>query len=375
MEPHVDDAAQRPAWLLDEPVFAQLNTLEGVLRDALHCADADLADAALHLVRRGGKRLRPTLLFLAAAAVQEQAAAAPAAVRQCDPFRIKPPKPAATVPTSVPHIAQCSASRQSAPEADLLRMAAAVELLHVASLYHDDVMDRAASRRGGHTANALWGQATAVTAGTFVVARAMRLLSRLDPQLAAWAGDSALALSVGQLQEVENAHYLGHRLESYTRIAARKTAVLFELSCRAGAYLAGAGQAGIDALGRYGRCVGMAFQAADDMLDITSTTAALGKRAGSDLREGVYGLPVLIALSQNSPASRRLRVLLGRSDLSETDVAQAHQLISESGGVIGAGNIAHNYAHQAVAHISELHDSAAKRSLVGLTHYIVLRRH
>ncbi|WP_433359053.1 polyprenyl synthetase family protein [Streptosporangium sp. CA-115845] len=319
-------------WLSYAPAGALLASLDGVLDDVLRCEDARLADAAAHLVRRGGKRLRPALLFLAAA------------------------------------------FGSGAEEPDLLRVAAAVELLHVAALYHDDVMDRAESRRGTPTVNAMRGDAEAVTAGTFVFARAIRVLADVDGRLASWASQSVLALSLGQMQEAENTYNLDHRLESYVQIAARKTAALFELSCRAGAHLARATPEAIEGLGLYGRALGLAFQAADDALDVTAQEATLGKRPGTDLREGVYGLPVLLALHQNTPEADNLRQVLRRDELTESDQAEAYRWVAAAGGINGAFTIAQEYAHQAVTHIAGLPGGEAKDSLVRLTRYVVLRR-
>ncbi|MFI6457057.1 polyprenyl synthetase family protein [Streptosporangium amethystogenes] len=319
-------------WLTHAPAGALLASLDGVLEDVLRCEDARLADAAAHLVRRGGKRLRPALLFLA------------------------------------------SAFGSGAEERDLLRVAAAIELLHVAALYHDDVMDRAESRRGTPTVNAMRGDAEAVTAGTFVFARAIRVLTGVDGRLASWASQSVLALSLGQMQEAENTYNLDHRLESYVQIAARKTAALFELSCRAGAHLAGAGPEAIEGLGLYGRALGLAFQAADDALDVTAQEATLGKLPGTDLREGVYGLPVLLTLHQNTPEADNLRQVLRRDELTTSDQAEAYRRVVAAGGVNGAFTIAQEYAHQAATHIAGLSGGEAKDSLVRLTSYVVLRR-
>ncbi|MFC4121071.1 polyprenyl synthetase family protein [Nonomuraea zeae] len=323
-------------WLTHEPAAGLLTDLDTVLEEAVRSEHPHLTRAAAHLVARGGKRVRPALLFLSAAFGPDAAAA--------------------------------GAGRE-----DLLRVAAAVELLHVASLYHDDVMDRAETRRGSPTVNALRGDAEAVTAGTFAFARAIRLLAEVDEVVTAWASQSMLALALGQMQEAENTYNLDHRLGSYAQIAARKTAALFELSCRAGAHLAGAPPAAVNALGHYGRALGLAFQAADDTLDVIAPEATLGKRPGTDLREGVYGLPVLIALHQSGPDADRLRDLLRRDDLSAAEQEEACALISASGGVSGASAIAQDYAHQAVTHLAGLQDGGPKDSLVRLARYVVMR--
>ncbi|WP_327092812.1 polyprenyl synthetase family protein [Nonomuraea sp. NBC_01738] len=320
-------------WLTHQPSAALMGALDGVLEDLLRCREERLTEAAAHLVRRGGKRMRPALLFVS------------------------------------------SAFGPGGAETDLLRVAAAVELLHVAALYHDDVMDRAETRRGTPTVNAVRGDAEAVTAGTFVFARAMRTLAAVDGTLAAWASRSVLALALGQMQEAENTYNLEHRLESYAEIAARKTAALFELSCRAGARLAGAPQDAVEGLGLYGRALGLAFQAADDTLDVTAPEAVLGKKPGTDLREGVYGLPVLLVLHRRTLEAERLRQVLRRDDFTEDDQEEACHHVQAGGGIAGAFTIAQDYAHQAVTHIAGLPGGEAKDSLARLARYVVTRRH
>ncbi|MEU5991359.1 polyprenyl synthetase family protein [Spirillospora sp. NPDC047418] len=332
-------------WLTYGPAHDLLSSLDDTLVTFTRSDDVRLSAVAEHLVRRGGKRVRPALLFTAAGAASRVGASAPG-----------------------------GASEPAAEDADLLTAAAAIELLHVAALYHDDVMDRADMRRGASTVNALRGDAEALTAGTFLFARAIRMLVELDGRLAGWAGQSALALALGQLQEAENAYNVGHRLDSYIQIAARKTAALFELSCRVGARLAGASRETANALGLYGRGLGLAFQAADDTLDITAE-GGLGKRPGIDLREGVYGLPVLLALQRKTAEADRLRRILERDDLDEAGRAEVRALVIAAGGVTGAVKVAHRYGQEAVARIAQLADSDAKESLIRLPQYVVLRRH
>ncbi|TDD34667.1 polyprenyl synthetase family protein [Actinomadura sp. KC06] len=329
------NAAGEFGWLRHPAARERLAGLESALDEALRCEDPWLADVTSRLIRRGGKRLRPALLFVAAG---------------------------------------LGPSRDTGDERELLLAAAAVELLHVAALYHDDVMDRARTRRDALTANALWGEAAAVTAGTFIFARAMKLLARMDEELARWASQSAVALALGQLQEAENTFNLDHRLDSYTRIAARKTASLFELPCRIGAYLGGAGQAVIDAAGLYGRAVGMAFQIVDDTLDLTAEAASFGKHPGTDLREGVYGLPVLLAL-ERGPRSREIRGVLERQDLTEAEIREACREIVSTGAVAAALHAANEYSAQAVEHLKMVPDGPARESLILLANYIVVRRY
>ncbi|KAB8194114.1 polyprenyl synthetase family protein [Nonomuraea phyllanthi] len=319
------------SWVTHEPCVRRLERLGPLLEETLASEDEHLSEVARHLVAQGGKRLRPALVFLSA---------------------------------------------EFGPRVDedvLLRAAAAIELLHVATLYHDDVMDRAESRRGAPSTHARWGQAAAVTAGTYVFARAMRLLGGLDRPVPAWAGQAVLALALGQLQETENAYNAGHQVARYLEVSVRKTASLFELSCRAGAALSGADEDACEALGLYGRALGLAFQAVDDVLDVTADAALLGKRPGSDLREGVYGLPTLMALAHGAEAEQeRLRALLALDSPDDGDLAEARELILGSGAVAHATAVADHYADEAVSAAQRLPDRPARRALVQLCHHLVL---
>jgi len=325
----VDD---RMSWLVCEVTRARFARLNGTLARAVDCAEPWLADIGRHLIDAGGKQLRPALLMVSAGfgsgALDEEA---------------------------------------------LQQAAAAIELLHIATLYHDDVMDRSPLRRGVPTLNARYGDATAVTAGTFLLARATILLAGLGDELAQWLARGALSLALGQLLETENAYNTEHQVDAYLRIAARKTAALFELPCRVGALLSCASDEVTQALAVYGRALGMAFQAADDALDISATTGRLGKMTGTDLREGVYGLPVLLALSQGGVVAAELREILERDEPDETDAARACRLLQDSGAVPAALRIAQDYSRRAAEAAYQLPPGAPRSSLMYLTRYAVSR--
>jgi geranylgeranyl pyrophosphate synthase len=318
-------------WLDCERTRSALTRLDAALRDAVAAEEPQLRAMALHLIARGGKRLRPALLFLGAA------------------FG----RPA---------------------EESLLGVAAALELLHVASLYHDDVIDRALIRRSGLSANARWGNAAAAVAGTYLFARASALLASLGDLPNRLASQASVDLCAGQLQEVENAYNLELTEEEHLEILGRKTATLFELPCRLGAGLTGAAPAHSHALATYGRHLGLAFQLADDALDLVGQASELGKAMGTDLREGVYSLPVLRALRQEGAGGAPLRALLGQTRLRETEVRAARQLVRRSGAVGEALALAREYAGRAQAGLAALPDGPARRSLFRLADYAVSRR-
>ncbi|AWK76384.1 hypothetical protein CBI38_33725 (plasmid) [Rhodococcus oxybenzonivorans] len=298
--------------------------LEGVLLGAVRTADPAMSTMAAVLLRRGGKRLRPTLL------------------RRC-------------------------AELGDADDDIALRAAAVVELLHVASLHHDDVMDEASIRRGGSSANALWGDETAALVGTHIMARATALLAGLPPDVVASVADTTFVVCTGQLRETEHAYDLDLDLDTYIDILRMKTASLFELPCRIGAMLAGLEPSQVDAVARYGSNLGIAFQLIDDLLDFEGETTALGKPTGTDLDRGIYSYPVLFALRE--PTGATLRERLGASET----VGAAAELVRASGAPTATGELAREYSDRADRKLDLFPDTAARSALRALTDLVIAR--
>lgn len=317
-------------WLVCPRSQSALERLEGFLESAVASQDLQLRVLALYLISQGGKRLRPCLVFLGAACGQWD-------------------------------------------ENKLLAAAAALELIHVASLYHDDVMDRATLRRNVPSANARWGNCLAALAGTYVVARAIATLGRLGSVANQLTSQASLALATGQLMEVENAYNLALTEPLHLEILRRKTATLFELPLRLGALLSGASAAHSEALAAYGRNLGLAFQLVDDALDLTGNKGALGKETGTDLREGVYSLAVLRGLDPGCSASERLRAILGQAFLSERDIQTVKRIIDEAGLVPGALRLAENLIRAAQAELQSLPEGPARESLHHLAEFTLRR--
>jgi geranylgeranyl pyrophosphate synthase len=318
------------AWLMCQRTRSTLTQLKGVLEEAVGTSDPQLRKMTLHLIARGGKRLRPALLLLAAGFGDFD--------DQC-----------------------------------CLKAAAAMEFIHVASLYHDDIMDRAPARRGGASANLRWGNTLAALTGTYLFARASALLAPLGDIANHLASQAAVDLCTGQLKEIENAYNLELTEAEYLDILTRKTATLFELPCQLGAYLGGVSLSYADAFAVYGRHLGLAFQLADDALDLAGQAGRLGKATGTDLREGIYGLPVLRALQQDGMVAERLQALLAQARLTEEDVSEALRLVRESGAVADALEVARERARQAQAALGVLPDSLARLSLSHLAEYAIAR--
>ena len=260
-------------------VRGQLEEIEAALLSAAEARTPMVTEAAQHIIAAGGKRFRPLLVVLAA---------------QCGP--------------------------RSAP-ADIVRAAVVVELTHVASLYHDDVMDDAALRRGSASANARWGNTVAILVGDYLFARASDLVSELGPEFVRIQARTFSRLVQGQIAETVGPQG-ADPLEHYLQVVADKTGALIATSAVFGAKIAGASTTVQRALAAFGEEIGIVFQLSDDIIDITSDDT--GKTPGTDLREGVPTLPTLLARQSTDPADARLQALMD-SDLSD-DAALAEVL-------------------------------------------------
>jgi heptaprenyl diphosphate synthase len=280
-----------------------LGRVEEGLADAVRDRDRFLGDVASHLVGAGGKRVRPTLTLCAAYA----------------------------------------ATDARRPVADgAVTGAVAVELVHLGSLYHDDVIDEAETRRGVPSVNARWSNIVAILAGDFLLARASALAASLGADVARLLADTIGELCRGQVLELQHLVDVHRTEDSYTSAIEGKTAALFGASCRIGGMVTGATEPTLDALTRYGHHVGMCFQIVDDVLDVTADGDALGKPVGQDLVEGVYTLPVIYALAQSAP----LRELLAQP-LDPACLPEARRLASTNGAVGAALGVARDHAAKA----------------------------
>ena len=253
-----------------------------------------VTQAATHLLMAGGRRFRPLLVLLAAE----------------------------TGPN---------------PDAPAVETAACVvELTHVASLYHDDVMDEAALRRGADTANARWDNHVAILTGDFLFGRSSELTADLGPEAVRIQARTFTRLVEGQILETVKPGPGEDPLEHYLDVVAGKTGSLIATSARYGAMFAGARPEVVEALSAYGEIVGSAFQLSDDILDIAAESSASGKTPGTDLREGVPTLPVLMAQASTDPADARLLELLGQPLVDDVlreealDLLRAHPAMDQA---------------------------------------------
>ena len=279
--------------------------VEAALLAAVRTRDAYLTELASHLIVAGGKRLRP-VMTIAAAQVGSKAEVSE----------------------------------------DVIQGAIACELVHLRSLYHDDVMDESTMRRGVDTVNAKWGNLQAIVAGDFLLARASGIAASLGNEIAGLLARTIAQLCEGQIEELQHTYSVARTVPSYLVSIEGKTASLFATSARIGALVAGHDADVVDALTNYGTAFGMVFQIVDDILDVIATDAELGKRAGHDMEEGVYTLPVLLTLSQKSSDSDELRSFLGKP-LSQPERERALAIVRTHSGIQSAIESANNYVHMA----------------------------
>ncbi|MDH3752643.1 MAG: polyprenyl synthetase family protein [Acidimicrobiia bacterium] len=253
---------------------------------------------------------------------------------------------------------------------DVITGAAAVELVHLGSLYHDDVMDDATVRRNVTSVNAEWGNHRAILAGDYLLARASELAASLGTEVAALLATTIARLCDGQIRELQDTRNVARTLEDYERSIAGKTASLLATACRIGGISGGVGRADIDAVTEFGHSYGIAFQIVDDILDVTATEAELGKPAGNDLLEGTFTLPVILAMESADGA--QLRELLG-TDLDSDAHGRALVLIRASGGVEAARDHARAWADKAAAALTSLPDTLGTHALQAAAGHLVER--
>lgn len=313
-----------------EPIETDLEHVEVGLRDAARAEFGPLAEVIETLIESGGKRIRPALVLLAG--------------------RLFPQN-----------------------DEHLLRLAVSVELLHLATLIHDDFIDRSAVRRGTPTINSRWDSKATVLAGDYVLAKAARLASDVENlQVMAVFADAIMDICQGEIRQDFSDPSALDRAGYYENIYA-KTASLFAACTKSAALLGGAAGEELGAMREYGRNLGMAFQIVDDVLDFTASEREFGKPVGSDLRQGVVTLPVIlysekhpqVAVLQSSPANN------GHNPQAMDDVIEQ---IRTSPEVAAAREEASQFAREAQAQLARFPESIFRTSLWQLADYIVARK-
>src|SRR3712207_4405953 len=226
------------------------------------------------------------------------------------------------------------------PDADeVVTAAAVVELIHLATLYHDDVMDDATMRRGAESANSRWDNTVAILTGDFLFAHASRLVADLGPEAVRIIAQTFAELVTGQMRETRGPTPGTDPVAHYLRVIAEKTGSLIATSGRYGGMFSGCTPDQVESLRRFGASIGTAFQISDDIIDIASGEDSSGKTPGTDLREGVHTLPMLYALQESGPDADRLRVLLARPISDDAEVDEALALLRSGPGLVRAREV------------------------------------
>jgi heptaprenyl diphosphate synthase len=308
---------------------SDLERVELALHGSVTSENPFLTEIATHLIAAGGKRIRPGF--------------------------------------SIATAATALVSDQPATD-DVIRGAVSVELVHLGSLYHDDVMDDATTRRTVQSVNAVWGNHRAILAGDFLLARASELAASLGVEVAALLAATIGRLCEGQLLELQHTYDPERSIDDYISSIAGKTAALLGTSCRVGALVADLPREHVEALTDFGAGYGLAFQIVDDVLDLVSTSAELGKPAGHDIAEGVYTLPTLLAL-RTQVGDELLPLLTDSITPDERDRAAA--LVRGSGSIEDSVDVARTHALAARSALEPLPDSPGVLGLTAAAEYLV----
>lgn len=323
-----------PATAFLELVQPDLEAVEARLNGEITSDVRTVHKLSGYVLRAGGKRLRPALVALSARTVNPN------------------------------------------PDARRLNtVASSVELVHMATLVHDDVVDDTATRRGQATANAVFGNGVAVITGDFLLARAMRLLAADgDLRIMRTVSEITIEMSEGEVMEILATGDPRITLDRYYDILRKKTACFVEGCCRCGAILGGADPAQEAALSEYGYRLGMAFQIADDLLDYTGDPSVTGKPVGSDLRDGRATLPFLLALSESSESEeRRLLGAFGNNEVDSDSIAVMIRILDSHGAFDRTREIARGHVELAEAALEALPPTSARDCFAALTDYVIQR--
>jgi len=313
------------------PVQEEMRQVEELMRAQADGHHPELRAALHHLLGAGGKRIRPTLVLL-------------------------------------------TGNMLGADPDKLITLAAAVELLHTATLVHDDLIDGALLRRGNPTLNARWSPASTVLTGDFIFARAAKLAAETDclPLMRLFAETLAIIVN-GELTQLFSSRDIANR-ENYNQRIFAKTASLFEMSARGAAMISPVDEATVETMQDYGYQVGMAFQIVDDILDFNGEQAEVGKPVGSDLLQGLITLPTLHYIEEH-PDDPNIRPLLeGNYSVGQKQMNRLVQSIRKSDAISRSMNEAEKYVAQAVRALADMPAGTECQALEDLARYIVDRR-
>ena len=311
-----------------------LKEIEAGLAETINAEHTVLRDASTQLLKAGGKRIRPVFVLLSAA------------------FGDK-----------------------AEHEEEVKKVAIALELIHMATLVHDDVVDDASLRRGKPTVKQKYGDRVAMYTGDYMLASALDVITTIDhPGIHRLLSKTLVKVVQGEISQIEEKYNLDQGLRDYLHRIKRKTALLIATSCELGALAAGVNSKDAKILFRYGYHVGMSFQIIDDILDFTASTEQLGKPTGSDLMQGNITLPVLIAL-QDSKFETTLRGLFSRKeDIDEVSIAPVLEQLLASDAIEHTYQLSNAYLEKALHDLQMLPENKMKKTLQMIAVYIGKRR-
>ncbi|MGQ0678703.1 MAG: polyprenyl synthetase family protein [Actinomycetota bacterium] len=306
-----------------ESIAPDLERIEMIIYDISSAATSFLTEGTTYLTQAGGKRLRPALAVL-------------------------------------------GANLGSGPNNNVDVTAAAIEMTHLATLYHDDVIDEADMRRGVPSANEKWGNKVAILAGDYLFARASWISAQVGGEVPEALADAIAQVVQGQVNELSSAFDSARSEEQYLTTIGGKTAALLEVAVRLGASLAGCSQGAVKAMREFGWAFGYAFQIADDLLDLTASEQELGKPPGTDLRDGVYTLPVIYAVEADPSVASHIGT-------PEVNVDAVRELTFHTGGFDRAMRKAESYMEEALAALEKVPACDARTTLERVTRLVVDR--
>ena len=320
---------EAPDPALEGELRRGLDKVEAALAEATRSDTALVSEAGSYLLDAGGKRFRPLLVLL-------------------------------------------GGQFGDSSDPRLISVGAAVELTHLATLYHDDVIDEAQARRGIPSVNARWDNTVAILTGDFLFARASEIASHLGTDVTRLLAVTIGRVSEGQIREVEAAGRADIDVETYLRVIELKTASLISASCRLGGMLSAAEPAVADGLERFGHALGMAFQLSDDIMDLVADQATLGKEPGADLKEGVYTLPVILSLRE-SEHREELRDLLTPEPPQGERFERAREIVRSDGALSAARRAVAEQVRAALAEADRLPRGPAREALEHLARFLAER--
>lgn len=313
-------------------IAKELQMVEKELSAVVKTPDPLLTETSTHLLNAGGKRLRPALCLFGAKFYN---------------FDLQ----------------------------RLLPLATALELIHMATLVHDDVVDASLTRRGKPTVKAIWGNSISTHIGSYLFAKSLILIARYEhiPRISIVLAGTSVNMGEGEIQQIAASFDVKQNIKDYLYRINRKTAMLIAASAQLGAVACGAPKSIYNPLYRYGHGVGMAFQITDDILDMVADQQELGKPIGSDLRQGIITLPVIYALG-SAREKDRLKALVAKPEKNEDEMQEAIHIITGSGAIERSFELVGKYIYRAKQALRELPDIPTRLTLSHAADFVGARK-